>query len=510
MISNLLRSILILLLVSLAFAASIGDQKTGVTGKSEETSQEESTLDTLFQKFLTFLGIARKSGSNANKDVERQTNLLDLPDDIWRNNILRSLSAKDAGNLRLANTKLNLVTNSSLKGFSPVVEACGKSIAKKFFKQQWSADYQDEAWFEINDQTLAKKVNECLQEAKKWVETLDEPRMIRVEVRGTGVHETIDFLLDKTLFEITSKVRFRIKLLVLNYRNLSRKVIRMIKENKCIQSLQFLGNSLGEDQAAKLASLLDTKSGLQELSLSNTYLGPDGEVALAEALKINTALLKLSLNSENIGDRGVKALADALKSNTALQYLSLENNRMPLLDAPYFSLSLNGSARRTFAIGGDKISGQGIKALISNTKLKELYVSDIEISDQDAEVIAEALRDNNDLRVLRLKECRIGDKGARAFADALKINTALLELDLRSNRIGDTGAESFASLLKKNTNLLELDLSRNWISGVGAKALAEGLKVNTALKKLTLIAKDFDDLSRVGKLLAMHVMQIPL
>ncbi|KAI3662526.1 hypothetical protein MP638_003666, partial [Amoeboaphelidium occidentale] len=71
-----------------------------------------------------------------------------------------------------------------------------------------------------------------------------------------------------------------------------------------------------------------------------------------------------------------------------------------------------------------------------------------------------------------------------------ELNHDKLNLDSSPNTL-------LADLLKENTNLLELALSRNWISGVGAKELAEGLEVNTVLKKLTLIAKDFNDLSRV-------------
>lgn len=73
----------------------------------------------------------------------------------------------------------------------------------------------------------------------------------------------------------------------------------------------------------------------------------------------------------------------------------------------------------------DKIGGKGFKALISNTKLKELYTADMVISEQDANVIAEALKENPDLQVLILYRSRIGDKGAGALAKGLKAYTAL-------------------------------------------------------------------------------------
>ena len=83
---------------------------------------------------------------------------------------------------------------------------------------------------------------------------------------------------------------------------------------------------------------------------------------------------------------------------------------------------------------------------------------------------------------------QIGDQGATAIGEALKVNGALTELWLNRNKIGDQGATAIAEGLKFNGVLTSLWLADNKIGGPGASAIAEALKFNGALnlKKLVM------------------------
>lgn len=486
-----------MLLVSLAFAAPTGDQTLPATDKPVESPREESRLIKLFQKFSKALGLNDKSGTNSGvnasniEEVKPYSPLPEIPDDIWREKILSNFSKNEFNDFRLANKEMYSKANLRLIVSTSIAKACNFRIAKTLINQQWSAGFQDEARLLIYDREDLEFVRKCLWTTKKWVETLDDAKPIRVLVSGSFAEETVDLLSDKNLFEITKKVHFRISLKLTTVGNQSEKLIQAIKENKCIYSLDILCDGLGEGRGAKLASLLDQNSTLQELGLWRIDLGPDDAIALAEALKNNTVLLKLTLfsipideegikaladaliiNSKlqqlflrgtKIGDQGVKLLASGLEQNTALQYLSLQNNDINQQGAEYLLKALSNSAIKTLDISTNNIGYQGVETLISNTKLETLYASQNDIGDEGAEAVATALKANNDLRVLSLAFVKIGAPGAKALAEALKANPRLSYLDLNANDIGDDGVKALEDMLKENKNPRELRYTHNGI-----------------------------------------------
>ena len=101
-----------------------------------------------------------------------------------------------------------------------------------------------------------------------------------------------------------------------------------LKQNIII-SLQILNldfNSIGDEGAKALATVLEKNRSLEELKLYKNNIGDEGAKALASALEKNRSLKRLELDSNNIDNEGTKALATALEKNTTLETLSLEFN----------------------------------------------------------------------------------------------------------------------------------------------------------------------------------------
>ncbi|XP_011270743.1 hypothetical protein, variant [Capsaspora owczarzaki ATCC 30864] len=115
-----------------------------------------------------------------------------------------------------------------------------------------------------------------------------------------------------------------------------------------------------------------------------------------------------------------------------------------------------------------------------------LYLSENQIGDAEAQIIAEALKVNTTATSLDLSENQIGDAGAQAIAEALKVNKTLFWLNLIDNQIGDAGAQAIAEALKVNKMVKTLSLSENQIGDIGAQAIAEALMVNKQLWWLDL------------------------
>jgi Leucine Rich repeat len=122
-----------------------------------------------------------------------------------------------------------------------------------------------------------------------------------------------------------------------------------------------------------------------------------------------------------------------------------------------------------------------------------LEVNDIEISDADAILLADAIKQNTSIIELRLICTGISAAGAKALADALKVNKTLKELYIGANKIGAKGAIRIANALKVNTTLSGLCLAGNNITNSGARRLAEILEFNSTLTRLNLMGNGIDD-----------------
>jgi hypothetical protein len=79
-----------------------------------------------------------------------------------------------------------------------------------------------------------------------------------------------------------------------------------------------------------------------------------------------------------------------------------------------------------------------------------------------------------------------GEEGTLAIARALLHNSSLQDLDLSNNRVGDCGGEAIAHALISNGTLRDLKLSNNILGTRGASAVAMALCTNSSLRCLDL------------------------
>jgi Ran GTPase-activating protein (RanGAP) involved in mRNA processing and transport len=165
---------------------------------------------------------------------------------------------------------------------------------------------------------------------------------------------------------------------------------------------------------------------------------------------------------------GIRALAEALQTNSTLQVLVLRNVDMIDEGATALAQALksNLSALQTLDLRSDGIWDRMVKV-------------------KGGEALAEALKTNATLQTLDLGGNRILCEGAIALAKALKVNSSLHTLGLDGNKIGSMGAMALAEALEVNSALQALDLGSNEI-GTGVIALTEALKTNTTLQRLDI------------------------
>lgn len=117
-----------------------------------------------------------------------------------------------------------------------------------------------------------------------------------------------------------------------------------------------------------------------------------------------------------------------------------------------------------------------------------LNLGHLNIDDEKAAIIANALKKNHTIKDLDRRGNQISDDGAKSFAEMLKENNTLTFINFNENMIDDDGAESIANALKFNKSLEDINFGWNYITHRGVEyfesALQRNQKLSAAVSKL--------------------------
>ncbi|KAH7031781.1 hypothetical protein BKA57DRAFT_401057 [Linnemannia elongata] len=284
-----------------------------------------------------------------------------------------------------------------------------------------------------------------------------------------------------------------------------------LSENTTLKELYASGHSLDAAAAKKLSMALELNSTLERLNIGNDRMGGNGEVvkALAEGLAKNKGLVRLDMENKGLGGHGsgddgessVKALAEALEKNTDLQELNLARNKMTdqdidvickalannrglkVLDFSLNSFGEHGTRAIAALLAGDSTTEDGVG-------LREIDLSDNELTEEGGMAIGQALKTNKTLQRLRMSSSmdpplpvEEGDEDKLQWDhDLAALNKPLSpdqEAEIRSD--GDAVLETLSESLKHNNTLQEIWMDYCNISSVGVTFLAEALRSNQGL-----------------------------
>ncbi|XP_007490448.1 leucine-rich repeat-containing protein 74B [Monodelphis domestica] len=179
---------------------------------------------------------------------------------------------------------------------------------------------------------------------------------------------------------------------------------------------------------------------------------------------------ELTLTHRGLGSQGARALASALISNTSILKLNLSDNW------------LNDD-------GAVAIAGM----LKENCFITDLDLSDNKLGAKGAKALCSALKENASIRQLRLSGSDLGPQAAKDIADALLVNTKVEVLDLSHNLLDEEAGEKLGPALAENAGIKELNLSWNHLRGMGAVIFTRGVGANTFLRVLDLSYNGFGD-----------------
>ena len=250
-----------------------------------------------------------------------------------------------------------------------------------------------------------------------------------------------------------------------------------IRKEKAIQVFSASWNSIYTDVKNKLAikttfQLLDGDYSQCETNVQHDHWYEHNELKYIKEI-LNCCFPEylnektVSLQSIQINDYEIELLCDCLKRNKILVELNLSD----------LSVSNNYyDCHPKFKV----IKNLGDCLKINDT-LCILKFSGNHITDDEVEILMEAVTMNVVLQSLDLSHNVITDHGILSLNNCLKVNKTLHELNLSRNNITDIGAKKLAESIQENTALLELNVSKNWISKEGVMKLVEACTRNRML-----------------------------
>jgi hypothetical protein len=235
--------------------------------------------------------------------------------------------------------------------------------------------------------------------------------------------------------------------------------------NGCLQNLVLWSLDLQQEAGAALGELMQLSTLTRLVSGGGGPLRAETVQQIAGSLGNNCQLKELRLDNCAMEFEGVRPLRDAVVLMTTLRTLSLESNSLGSLGCMVMADTLLNTTLENLSLAGNNIRYLRLLARrLCDSYLINLDLSGNMIDIKSIRVLADALPLTTRLQDLNLSECDITQTGAQMMAAALLGNSSLTVLSLRANRIRAMGARDlFTSLtgLTGNTTLTRLDVSHN-------------------------------------------------
>ncbi|XP_050237607.1 RAN GTPase-activating protein 1 [Mercurialis annua] len=271
------------------------------------------------------------------------------------------------------------------------------------------------------------------------------------------------------------------------------KIFSSALEGCNLRCLNLSNNALGEKGVRAFEALLKSQKNLEELYLINDGISEEAAHALYELIPSTEKLKVLQFHNNMTGDEGAVAIAEIVKRSALLEDFRCSSTRIGLDGGITLSEAL-GTCRHLRKLDlRDNMFGveAGIalsKALISFADLTEIYLSYLNLEDEGAEALANALKESApSLEVLEMAGNDITAKTAPSLAACIAAKQFLSNLSLSENELKDEGAILIAKAIEGgHGQLIEVDLSSNQIRRAGARLLAQAVVLKPGFKLLNI------------------------
>lgn len=217
--------------------------------------------------------------------------------------------------------------------------------------------------------------------------------------------------------------------------SMARCVANLLRRNASrLTTVALSDNRMSQNTANRLLRALQACRGLHELTIARNRLTKGNVDSVARLLRVSGGLTKLTLDRCLGRNASLSALSEALKSSVSLLELHIGELETSF-DCLFEALALDSVVLKRLNLKGCNISGENVESL------------------------ATALRHNARLRKLELKETHIDNNALGTLARGLEANRGLETLDLRDNTVTASAVNTFCKILRKNETLKRVQFS---------------------------------------------------
>jgi len=192
-----------------------------------------------------------------------------------------------------------------------------------------------------------------------------------------------------------------------------------LKRRTSVEEVQIMGISL---TVSVLDIMFPALQSLESLTLYNTGLGYEGLQCLSAFLKENTSLSQLFVAADTIDDLSVaSSLSDTVKDHPCLKVVGFV--QCGLNNATILEVILEGCKGKGLGLAGNNFGSEQVGIfsdfIRSNNSTNVLNLNENKLNDNDALVLASALKENTHLDELILTENDITKEGQKALMNAV-------------------------------------------------------------------------------------------
>jgi Ran GTPase-activating protein (RanGAP) involved in mRNA processing and transport len=235
--------------------------------------------------------------------------------------------------------------------------------------------------------------------------------------------EYMAFLVNKLILE--PEITFQNKFLPAHWSKYSLICNKITNKTKW----EFFNKRMDKAGFHVLSKILSFNQSLKSILIRGCKIDDSDLTFLFQALPYNNSLESIDLQYNMITNEGMKQLSNFLVSNKGIKCINFSHNT--------------------------GITSEGLQplvnvSLIENTTLKTLFLSGLNLRDEDAPLITKIFTENRGLERIVLSHNAFTADALKDWKKSLKVNKNIQCLDLTANPIGQSGGSELIDIIKTN------------------------------------------------------------
>lgn len=215
------------------------------------------------------------------------------------------------------------------------------------------------------------------------------------------------------------------------------------------------------------------------------------QIPMVRAFHRNLASSAISLKHCGIGDRSMEGIELFMRTNTTIKNLNLTDNNLKEQGATLVASIFERNAFiRRLDLSCNNINGDGLSSVLDSLKdskcVESLNLSDNNIDNKSGTAIGQFIEFNRSIQTLNLSKNNLMISSSLGIRKGLEKNNVLKNLDLSWNQFCRKSVINIFRGLRKNVALKNLDLSWNGCDDEGSNILGGILRINNVLQELDL------------------------